>query len=127
LVLSRDQASLFVAVTRMNNVWRAPFMRDGTASKVGVFVPLSGAAGPDGIALDSQGNPAVCHFGLGVVWLFSPLGEPRSRIQSRAGLKTTNLAYGGAGLRELYITEADSGTILRTRLPTPGRAPFSQG
>jgi gluconolactonase len=111
----------------MNNVWRAPFMRDGTASKVGVFVPLPGGAGPDGIALDSQGNPAVCHFGLGVVWLFSPLGEPRSRIQSRAGLKTTNLAYGGAGLRELYITEADSGTILRTRLPTPGRAPFSQG
>lgn len=125
LVLSPDGATLLVAVTRMNNVWRAPFMLDGTASKVGVFVQLSGGVGPDGITLDSEGNLAVCHFGLGAVWLFSPLGEPLYRIRSCEGLKTTNLAYGGADLRDLYITEADSGCILRARLPTPGQVLFS--
>ena len=125
LVLDLDETTLFVAVTRMNNVWRAPFMLDGTASKVGVFVQLSGGIGPDGITLDSQGNLAVCHFGLGTVWLFSVLGEPLARVRSCAGLKTTNLAYGGADGRDLYITEADSGAILRARLPTPGRALFS--
>lgn len=125
LVLSSDQATLLVAVTRMNNVWRAPFMLDGAASKVGVFVQLSGGVGPDGITLDSQGNLAVCHFGLGTVWLFSPIGEPLYRVRSCAGLKTTNLAYGGADQRDLYITEADSGCILRARLPTPGQALFS--
>ena len=125
LVLSQDGATLLVAVTRMNNVWRVPFMLDGTASKVGVFVQLSGGVGPDGIALDSQGNLAVCHFGLGTVWLFSPIGEPLYRIRSCEGLKTTNLAYGGAARRDLYITEADSGCILRARLPSPGQTLFS--
>jgi gluconolactonase len=126
LVLSLDEATLFVAVTRMNNVWRVPFMRDGTAAKVGVFVQLSGGVGPDGMALDAEGNLAVCHFGLGTVWLFSATGEPLFRIRSCEGLMTTNLAYGGEDLRDLYITEAESGSILRARLPTPGRAPFSQ-
>jgi gluconolactonase len=51
---------------------------------------LSGGVGPDGIALDSQGNPAVCHFGLGTVWLFSPLGEPIARIRSCEGLNTND-------------------------------------
>ena len=31
----------------------------------------------------------------------------------------------GDDLRDLYITEAESGAILRARLPTPGRALFS--
>ncbi len=53
------------------------------------------------------------------------LGEPLYRIRSCAGLKTTNLAYGEAEGRDLYITEADSGCILRTRLPTPGQVLFS--
>ena len=112
-----DETTLFVAAARMNNVWRAPFMLDGTASKVGV--------GPDGITLDSRGNLAVCHFGLGTVWLFSVLGEPLARIRSCEGLKTANLAYGGADGRDLYITEAEPGSILRARLPTPGRVLFS--
>ena len=47
------------------------------------------------------------------------LGEPLYRIRSCEGLKTANLAYGGADLRDLYITEADAGSILCARLPTP--------
>ncbi len=85
----------------------------------------TGGAGPDVITLESQGNLAVCHFGLGTVWLFSAIGEPLTRIRSCEGLKTTNLAYGGAEGRNLYITEADSGAILRARLPTSGQVLFS--
>ncbi len=86
---------------------------------------ITGGVGPDGITLDAQGKLAVCHFGLGAAWRFSALGEPHHRIQSCAGLKTTNLAYGGAEGRDLDITEADSGAILRARLPTPGQVRFS--
>ena len=37
------------------------------------------------------------------------LGEPIYRIRSCTGLKTTNLAYGEAEGRDLYITEGDLG------------------
>lgn len=34
LVLSPDEAVLFVAMTRDNSIWRVPLMRDGGAAKV---------------------------------------------------------------------------------------------
>jgi len=77
------------------------------------------------LAIDDAGDLAVTHPGLGVVWLFSRLGEPIARIQSRTGLVTTNVAYGWPDRTWLYITESDTGNILRARLPTPGRLMFS--
>ena len=59
------------------------------------------------------------------MWLFSRLGEPRYRVASCAGLHTTNVAYGGPDDRDLFITESDSGSILRARLKVPGRRMFS--
>ena len=79
----------------------------------------------DGLALDEDGSLAVAHIGMGVVWLFDRFGQPVYRIQSCAGLLTTNVAYGGPGRKTLYITESDSGSILKAELPTAGRAMFS--
>lgn len=126
LVMNRDETQLFLAVTRDNAIWRLPILLDGTTSKVGRFIQLSGSlAGPDGLALDSEGNLAVAHAGLGVVWLFSPLGVPLFRVQSRTGILTTNVAFGGPDGRTLYITESDSGSILRATLPNAGKRMFS--
>jgi gluconolactonase len=58
---------------------------------------------------------------MGSVWGFSPLGEPLYRIVSRTGIMTTNVAFGGPGNRSLFITESDTGTILRAELAVPGR------
>lgn len=125
LVLSLDEQTLFVAVTRANAVWRVPLMRDGSVAKVGTFIQLSGGNGPDGLALDQAGNLVVAHAGLGSVWVFSPVGEPLYRVRSCRGTLTTNVAYGGPDYRTLYITEAASGSILSARLPVPGRPLFS--
>ncbi len=125
LVLNAKENTLFVAVTRGNCVWRVPLLADGSVTKVGLFIQLSGGGGPDGLALDADGNLAVAHFGLGSVWLFSRLGEPLCRVTSPAGLYTTNLAYGGADNRFLYVTESRTATILRARLPVPGQPMFS--
>ncbi|MCP5149592.1 MAG: SMP-30/gluconolactonase/LRE family protein [Ectothiorhodospiraceae bacterium] len=127
LVMNPAETILYVAVTRMNNVWRVPIMPDGSPSKVGVFVQLSGGlGGPDGMAVDRDGNLAVCHAGMGSVWLFSRLGEPLARIRSCTGLTTTNCAYGGADGRDLYITESETGTVLRARLDVPGEPMFAR-
>ena len=125
LVLNAAENVIFLAVTRHNAIWRVPLMKDGTASKVGVFVQMSGGAGPDGIAIDEQGNLAVSHAGFGAVWIFSAKGEPLYRINSPAGLMTTNCAYGGTDRKRLYITESMSGTVLCADLPTAGRTMFS--
>jgi len=55
LVLNKAETVLYVGVTRGNAVWRLPLMEDGTASKVGLFIQMSGGhAGPDGMALDEE-------------------------------------------------------------------------
>lgn len=123
LVLNLAQDLVYLNVTRANAVWRVPMDANGTPFKVGVFVQLSGGlGGPDGLAIDEQGNLAVAHFGLGCVWLFSALGEPLYRIRSPLGLATTNVAYRD---RFLYITESETGTVLRVELPTPGNRMYS--
>ncbi|MFQ5467252.1 MAG: SMP-30/gluconolactonase/LRE family protein [Kiloniellaceae bacterium] len=127
LVLSPDERTLFVNVTRTNSVWRVPLLPEGGTTKVGVFLQLSGGLiGPDGLAIDERGNLAVCHAGLGTVWLFSAIGEPLARIRSCTGLTTTNLAYGGPDRRDLYIIESETGTILKARLEVPGLTMFAQ-
>lgn len=126
LVLNPQENVLYVAATRGNCVWRVPLQADGGTSKVGLFIQLSGGwGGPDGLAMDVDGGLLVAHAGLGCVWHFNPLGEPLHRIISPAGLATTNMAFGGERRDELYITESESGSILRARLPVQGRPPFS--
>lgn len=125
ITLNGAQNLLLVAVTRGNAIWRAPIMEDGSLSKVGLFVQMSGGVGPDGMAMDEADSVAVAHAGLGGAWLYSRQGLPLAFVRSCAGEFTTNLAYGGHERRDLYIVESGSGTILRARMDVPGRRHLS--
>lgn len=125
LVLNREESELYLAATRGNCIWRVPLLPDGGVAKVGLFIQLSGGHGPDGLAIDEEGNLAVAHVGLGVVWLFSRFGEPLLRIDSCRGRKVTNIAYGGPDRRTLFITEAESGSILTARMAVPGHPMYA--
>ena len=125
LVLNEHEDVLYVAMTRGNSVWRLPLMADGSVSKVGVFVQLSGGlSGPDGMALDQQGGLWVAHAGNGCVWGFSRMGEPEWRIRSSTGLTTTNVAF-GLDSREIFVTESDTGNILKASVGTQGKEMFA--
>lgn len=130
IALNPSETLLYVNVTRMNNVWRIPLLPEGgimhLGAKIGVFIQLSGSlSGPDGLAVDAEGNLAICHSGLGTVWLFSKLGEPLYRIKSCRGIRTTNVAYGGPEFKTLYITESESGSILKAAMPFAGHPLYS--
>lgn len=128
LVMSKSESNLLVAATRGNCVWRIPLDPDtGEAFKVGIFIQMSGSsmAGPDGMALDAEGGLIVATPGLGSVWSFSADGEPLYRMRMPAGNKPTNCAFGGPDNRSLFITESDTGTIVRAELPTPGKPMYS--
>ncbi|MDO9435448.1 SMP-30/gluconolactonase/LRE family protein [Hydrogenophaga sp.] len=115
IALNPAGTSLYVAATRGNAVWRAMVLPDGSLTRVGLFLQLSGGTGPDGLAVDAQGNLFVAHMGLGSVWQFSPRGEPLLRIVSCTGASTSNVALSPDG-RRLYITESETGTVLVAQL-----------
>lgn len=125
LALNGKENILYVAVTRANAVWRLPLLPDGTVSRMGVFLQLSGGRGPDGMAMDENDGLAVAHPDMGAVWIFNHRGEPLYRIQSPQTDVVTNCAYGGPDRRTLYIVDSEGGCILTARLPTPGRRMFS--
>src|SRR6476659_8787783 len=112
LVLDPQEAVLFVAMTRDNAVWRMPFMKDGSISKVGRFCSMFGPSGPDGMTMDKDGRLFVAHASLGHVFVFAPNGECIARIKSCAGQSCTNVAIGGEKRDRLYITESVTGTVL---------------
>ena len=99
-------------MTRDNAVWRLPFMKDGSVSKVCRFCSLFGASGPDGVTMDNAGRLFVAHASLGHVFVFAPNGECIARIKSCAGHTCTNVAIGGANKDKLFITESATGSVL---------------
>lgn len=120
VALSPDGRVLYLAVTRGNCVWRVPLMPDGSVSKVSQFFTSYGPSGPDGLAVDSEGNLLVCNPGLGYVWLLNARAEPITVWRSSKGMSTTNLAFGGPGRRTLFCTESVSGAILSAAAPHAG-------
>jgi gluconolactonase len=137
VVLSKDEKVLFVAVTRGNCVWRVPLLPDGSVAKVNQFFTSYGPSGPDGLAVDEEGKLLIANPGLGYVWVLNHRAEPVEVLRGAAGSgaagsgaagsgaagsSTTNLAFGGADRRTLYVTDSTHGQILRATLATPGLA-----
>jgi gluconolactonase len=128
IALSPDDRVLYLAVICANQVWRTRLDAAGRIGKVGVYVQLAGrSGGPDGIAVDERGNLVVAQIGSGIVWLFGALGEPLLRIDCTEGRMPSNIAFGGPERRTLYITEAESGTILAAEMPYPGAEVAASG
>ena len=126
IVIDPDATHLLVAVTRAQQIWRIPLQASGLIAKVGVFAQLHGGlGGPDGLALDEEGCLLVAHTGFGSIWRLSPVAEPLLRIPSCAGMSTTNLAFGGHERKSLFITESQTGSILRAELPVAGQRLYS--
>lgn len=118
--LDLAEGQVYVAATRANAIWRLPLMSDGTVSKAGHWIQLSGGlSGPDGIALDAEGGLAVAHLGIGI-WRFDRLGRPTHLVET-AGY-CTNIAYRG---RSLFITDSENGAILHAELPVPGHTMYA--
>jgi len=132
VALSPDGRVLYLAVTRGNCVWRVPLLPDGSVAKVSQFFTSYGPSGPDGLAVDEAGKLLIANPGLGYVWVLNHRAEPVEVLRGAAGSgaagsgaagsSTTNLAFGGADRRTLYVTDSTHGQILRATLATPGLA-----
>jgi len=118
LAFSPDEKYLYVNGSRDNYVNRYEVQPDGTLANGKLFTDLSKETGrgiTDGLRVDSKGN--LYETGPGGVWIISPEGKHLGTI--RAPEQSTNVGFGDADMKTLYIAARTS--IYKIRVLTPGQ------
>jgi len=123
LALTADASRLLVAETGRQVILAFGVRADGGLDGPEEFAATPGGVGGDGVAFDVEGNLYVAHFGTGEIPVFSPDGELIERLPA-GGEKPTNVAFGGADMMDLYVTEVATGAVYRLRPGVAGLAPF---
>ncbi len=111
IVLRPDGKSLLVGESKYNHILVYEVVVPGKLGEKKVFAKLPTKAGdqidnqPDGICLDQDGNLYVAHYGMHQVQVLSPEGKVLRRYPG-GNLTTSNVAFGGPNMDQLYITGA---------------------
>ena len=111
IVLRPDGKSLLVAESKYNHILVYDVIAPGKLGEKKVFAQLPTKTGdqidnqPDGICLDQDGSLYVAHYGMHQVQVLSPAGKLLRRYPG-GNLTTSNVAFGGPKLDQLYITGA---------------------
>jgi gluconolactonase len=71
------------------------------------------------MALDAEGNLYVAHYGMGQVQVLSPEGK-LLRTYPGGNLLTSNVAFAGPDLDQLYVTGGTPGALFRLDLGVRG-------
>ena len=120
LAFSDDGRHLYLAHTQPRRIEK--FRMGGSEPQSeGIFCELTNGR-PDGLALDAGGRLWVCTPGTGGIEIFGPNWAFLHRVEIGAGSMTTNLCFGGSDGRDLFVTAAGWGQLLRLRADTPGIA-----
>lgn len=111
IVLRPDGKTLLVGESGHNRILSYEILAPGKAGLMRVFAELptkgEGQIGnePDGICLDEDGNLYVAHYGMRQVQVISPGGKLLRRYAA-GNLTTSNVAFGGERMDQLYVTGA---------------------
>lgn len=126
ITIATTEKHVYVGITRSNSIWRLPVMADGSVSKTGVAIQLSGGVGgPDGIEMDSENGLLVCQLGVGI-WRFDSNMLPTHLVHSENPNHhhLANIAFGGPDRKTMYITDSLSGDVLVAHMPVAGKLLF---
>jgi gluconolactonase len=120
IALSPDEKVLYIGMCCGSNdkLLRYDIQADDTlANRTIVFEDV----GSDGMKVDQRGNLYTTYGGQ--VWISTPDGVHlgRIRIPGMAGVSATNVAFGGADRRTLYITAKQH--LYRIAVKIPGLGP----
>lgn len=127
--LSPDGTRLYGAETLPGRVWwwdlaepgRVRIERTGTLNRGHLLVGLPGYQEFDSLAVDAAGYVCVATLHNGGITVISPDGAQVDHVPM-ADAVTTNICFGGEGLRTAYITLSGSGRLVSMRWPRPGLA-----
>jgi gluconolactonase len=111
IVLRPDGRTLIVGESGHNRVLVYKVQAPGKVGPRRVFATLPSKHGdqidnaPDGMALDEDGNLFIAHYGMHTVQVLSRDGQ-LLRSYPGGNLTTSNVAFGGPAMDQLYITGA---------------------
>lgn len=132
IVLTPDGKRLYVGESKLNRVLVYEVYGPGQIGERRVLAELpkkDEAAGqidnqPDGMCIDAAGNLYVAHYGMRQVQVLSPEGKLLARYPG-GNLTTSNVAFGGPKLDQLFVTgalgdEQNHGGLFRLDLGVKG-------
>lgn len=120
IAVSPDNAWVYVAATRANQIWKFSTRLPETGHPmIGTYLQLSGGLGPDGLACNAHGWLAVAQAQAGRAYVFDKLGDLICDVRLPRGLWTTSVTFDPADPQRLIIVDAQFGGVFTCNIPTP--------
>jgi gluconolactonase len=137
MALSADDKTLYCAQTSGADVMAFDILPGGQLGPGRRYGPVLGVLQgdladlgyTDGVGMDVEGNLWVCLPAANKVVAISPSGDVAIVIHDPSGEVVnhpTNVTWGGADLKDLYIGSIRAGYVLKTRSPVAGLALIHQ-
>ncbi len=123
--LSPAEDEVYVADTALGRLWAFALSAPGTLGDQPfrqhgrVVSNLQGYQMVDSLAVEAGGKVCVATLMNGGITVFDPASEAVEHILVPDRL-TTNICFGGADMRDAWITASSTGKLLKTRWPRPG-------
>lgn len=115
--LSPGGEHVYVADTHQARLWR--YDRKVEAQRPVWVASAPGPVGFDSLAITAAGNICVATLYAGGISTITPDGRV-SKFDIADERYVTNLAFGGADMRDAYITLSTTGRLMKTRWDEPG-------
>jgi gluconolactonase len=123
--LSPDEKVVYAAETDTGKLWAFDIVGEGDVAPPGLGAPGGRcvAVQPNHVYFDSlavQANGDVCVATIlnGGITTISPAGA--SKHTPFPDVLVTNICFGGADMRDAFITLSSTGKLIKTRWPEPG-------
>ena len=122
--LSPDETVVYAADTQLGRLWAFDIASPGELAPPPGFAPgrvicnLPGYQLLDSLAVEAGGKVCVATIINGGITAFDPDGS--TEHFAVPDLVTTNICFGGADMRDAWITASSTGRLYKCRWPRPG-------
>ena len=122
--LSPDESVVYVADTQLGRLWAFDVAAPGELAPAAGFAPgrvicnLQGFQMLDSLAVEAGGKVCVATIINGGITAFDPDGS--TEHFAFPDLVTTNICFGGADMRDAWVTCSSTGKLFKCRWPRPG-------
>ncbi|MCE2391568.1 MAG: SMP-30/gluconolactonase/LRE family protein [Proteobacteria bacterium] len=122
--VSLDGGTLIVCESLTCKLHAFDILEPGALSEPREFADLGKGAIPDGFAFDADGNLLCCGHQSGRIHVFGPEGGSLQAALEFEDPDLTNVCFGGAEFKTLFVTESGKGRVVKLDWERPGMVLF---